>query len=72
MRLKFSGQVLNFTPADGKAESEIALRIEHNELQVDYTGLILPVENSPAEINSMLTDLLTAQSVKVTIEVCQP
>jgi len=75
MKLVFNGTIVALEFADSGGSNanvwinpEITLRIDHEGLQTNYTGLIQSVGNKTADVNDALIGLLDAPSVKVTIE----
>ena len=75
-KVSFDGQVISLKIAGDQSNlqglPEITLRIDPADLQTSYGGLIHLVEDNPAAVNALLTELLTASTVHVTIEICQP
>ena len=76
MKLTFNGIIIDLKLAGNQSnvweEPEITLRVSVEDMQANHTGLMQLIEGDSASVNEMLTDLLDAPTVKVTIEPCQP
>ena len=76
MKLVFNGIIIDLKLVGNQSnlweEPEITLRISEEGMQTNHAGLMQLIEGDSASVNEMLTDLLDASAVKVTIEPCQP
>lgn len=72
MSFVFNGTIVDLKLAGNQSnvweEPEITLRVSVEGMQTNHAGLMQLIEGDSASVNEMLTDLLDAPTVKVTIE----